>query len=794
MKKKSLLLLIIFLIVTSIFLFSKDSEKGYVLNVDPTKEGISMSPTLYGAFFEEINNAADGGMYAELIYNRSFENDLKNATGWFLEGKGEIELIQDKLMNETQVNALRIAKDSKVINKGFYGISVKKDEIYDLSLFVKGSGTRLTFSLVDSKGNAVSEVQSHVHTSDTWEKVQFTLKGTVDSASSQFMISVEDSDASVDLISLMPPTWGNTSLRKDLAQKVADMNPMFLRFPGGCFLEGNTVVNSYRWKETIGPLEDRSTQLGYWGYYTSNGLGYHDYLEWARSMGAKPLYVTYVGISHEGHPFTTDNYVPMEDLDVWIQDALDAIEYANGDETTYWGKKRIENGSVEPFNLEYIEVGNENNFQYAEYLKRYPVFYKAIKEKYPDINIISNADMPGKSIEIVDEHYYESSQWFVDHQDMYDSYDRNGPKIYVGEYAVTKNAGKGNMNAALGEAVYMLGLERNSDHVIMSSYAPLLVNDNNRNWDPNAIVFNASNSFGTPSYHTQSLFSNHKGDAMIEASLNYGDEEYKVKNIVGNVGVGSWLTQVEYDDFKVKGDSIDIKDSFDEKNKEWTLGFGKWEVKDGLLVQSSNVEGAFTTIGDSNAENYTITTKARKTGGSEGFLVLFGNTVDGSQYWWNVGGWNNTASGIEKNTDGSKRLIGETAKTTIKKDVWYELKVEVKGNSIKAYIDGVLVHDVVDDKDRGPLHYGVSIDHESDEIIVKLVNRQNEDEVLTIKGLDDYSNLTMIQMSAEASKEENSFANPKKISPIEEERDFTGDVTLKGNSINILRFSKKRGE
>lgn len=159
-----------------------------------------------------------------------------------------------------------------------------------------------------------------------------------------------------------------------------------------------------------------------------------------------------------------------------------------------------------------------------------------------------------------------------------------------------------------------------------------------------------------------------------------------------------------------------------------------------------------------------------------------------------MGGWNNTASGIEKNTDGSKRLIGETAKTTIKKDVWYELKVEVKGNSIKAYIDGVLVHDVVDDKDRGPLHYGVSIDHESDEIIVKLVNRQNEDEVLTIKGLDDYSNLTMIQMSAEASKEENSFANPKKISPIEEERDFTGDVTLKGNSINILRFSKKRGE
>ena len=315
----------------------------------------------------------------------------------------------------------------------------------------------------------------------------------------------------LDMVSLMPDqTWKNHGLRVDLVRITGCIHPKFFRFPGGCWVEGDDFAHMNHWKNTIGNIDTRTPLWNIWGYNATHGLGYHEYLQLAEDLGAEPLFCINAGISHK-------EVVPLDQMGQWIQDALDAIEYANGSVNSVWGSLRAKNGHPEPFNLKYLEIGNENG--QAPYAERWALFTKAIHDKYPDIKLIADdwaGSHPKEPMpEIIDEHYYNNPDWFIWNANKYDSYDRKGPKIFIGEYAVTSNTGNGNLRGAIGEAAWMTGMERNSDIVIMGSYAPLFCNANHKAWPVNLINFDSYRWFGLPSYYVQKMFANNQGTVSL---------------------------------------------------------------------------------------------------------------------------------------------------------------------------------------------------------------------------------------------------------------------------------------
>ncbi|PWV92103.1 alpha-L-arabinofuranosidase [Paenibacillus cellulosilyticus] len=794
------------------------ASEPYKLTLDESKPGIAISPTLYGAFFEDINHAGDGGLYAEMLMNRSFENADLSAESWLLytsgDGEGSIEITKDNLLNKAQKQALAVKVDSTAhngwvgaTNGGFWGLSVTKGKSYKVSFYAKASSDfngKLRVSLEDAGHTVTYAEQTTEALSNDWKLYTLTLTPDTDDTGAYFVISANTTGTfALDVVSMFPDTWNNreNGMRADLAQMVADMKPSFLRFPGGCFIEGATQEDAYYWKETIGPVEERPGHNNLWGYRTTDGLGFHEFLQWSEDMGAEPLYVTNVGISHDGNPYTDYSTTPIDELGVWIQDALDAIEYANGPVTSKWGAERAKNGHPEPFNLKYIEVGNENNFQMSEYVQRYPLFYKAIKEKYPEITVISNADNAGEKVEMVDEHYYFAPQWFMNNADKYDSYDRSGPDIYVGEYAVTIDAGTGNMAAALGEAAFMTGMERNSDIVKMASYAPLFVNVNDRKWNPDAIVFDHATSYGTPSYYVQMLFGQNKGDTLIPGTLT-GGPKAEPAPISGGVGVGTWATQVEYDDIKVTsadGKNVLLEDSFNQDSGAWQTMNGDWAVQDGSYVQSSDQTDVRATAGDVDWSNYTMTTRARKTGGAEGMLIMFAVKDSDNYYWWNLGGWGNTKSAIEKSESGSKSQLGEEWPLRINDGQWYNIRVEVSGRTIRCYLDDQLIHEVTEEPDAGPIFHVSGIDKETGDTIIKLVNTSEKQQTMHIdiagtqSPIADTADVTTLK--ADSLDAENSLMEPTLIAPVTSVLSNVGesfDYALEPYSITVFRLHPKK--
>ncbi|GMK39988.1 alpha-N-arabinofuranosidase [Paenibacillus sp. CCS19] len=794
------------------------ASEPFQLTIDESKPGISISPTLYGAFFEDINHAGDGGLYAEMLMNRSFENAALSTENWSLyksgDGEGFIEITKDNLMNKAQQQALAVTVESNANNGwvgaengGFWGLSVTKGKTYKVSFYAKASSDfngKLRVSLEDAGRTVTYAEQMTEALTNDWKLYTLALTSDTDDTGAKFVISANETGTfALDVVSMFPETWNNreNGLRVDLAQMVADMKPSFLRFPGGCFIEGATQEDAYYWKETVGPIAERPGHNNLWGYRTTDGLGFHEFLQWSEDMGAEPLYVTNVGISHDGDPFTNVSTTPIEELGTWIQDALDAIEYANGSVTSKWGAVRAANGHPEPFNLKYIEVGNENNFQMSEYVQRYPLFYRAIKEKYPNITVISNADNAGEKIEMVDEHYYFAPQWFMNNADKYDSYDRSGPDIYVGEYAVTIDAGNGNMAAALGEAAFMTGMERNSDIVKMASYAPLFVNVNDRRWNPDAIVFDHASSYGTPSYYVQMLFGQNKGDTLVPGTLT-GGPKTELASINGGVGVGSWATQVEYDDIKVTstdGSKVLLEDSFDKDSGTWQTMNGEWAVQDGSYVQSSDQTDVRATTGDVDWSNYTMTMRARKTGGAEGMLIMFAVKDSDNYYWWNLGGWGNTKSAIEKAQSGSKSVVGEEWPLRINDGQWYNIRVEVAGRAIRCYLDDQLIHEVTEEPDAGPIFHVTGIDQETGDTIIKLVNTSDKQQALNINVAGTQKPIAesadVITLQADSLDAENSLMEPTLIAPVSSVIDNAGesfDYALEPYSITVIRLHPKK--
>ena len=517
-----------------------------ILTVDSTDTHRQVSPMLYGIFYEDINHAADGGLYAELIRNRSFEDDKMAIPAWTVESKDKSKatwkLIQEGLLNKAQHQALALtiipsSKNSvKLCNEGFWGINAVKGRTYRLTFWAKGNfkgklKARLTAS--SSSIYAETAIKGRIKEHE-WTKYSALLTANGNAPKAQFQLVAEGKGTlCLDMVSLFPPTFKNreNGCRPDLAQMLYDLHPKFMRFPGGCFVEGKKAPeNAFHWEETIGSIETRPGHMNMnWNYRTSDGMGFHEYLQLAEDLHAKPLYVVNVGIWHGG-------FTPVDSIQPWIDECLHALEYANGDaKTTKYGALRAKNGHPQPFNIEYLEIGNENNqldarAQSDHYYERFKKFKDAILAKYPKMHLIGNVvawadDNPmwrsQESVELVDEHYYRDSKWFADNFHKYDVYPRleNRPDVYVGEYAVTKDYGKmGSLNAALGEAIFMMGMENNSDIVKMASYAPIFANLNDRRWAPDMIQYDSEKAFGTPSYYVQKMMANNMGTKVLNIS------------------------------------------------------------------------------------------------------------------------------------------------------------------------------------------------------------------------------------------------------------------------------------
>jgi alpha-N-arabinofuranosidase len=511
-----------------------------------------VSPTLYGLMTEEINYSYDGGLYAEMVRNRTFGAGWDGVNHWFLveDGNADAAITIDKQTGPSEAlkSSLRIDvkkagphNQAGVLNDGWWGMPLRPDATYQGSFYAKADSADLgpiTVSLINNNsGKAEATAEVSAVTTD-WKPYQFTLKTGAIEPSSLNHLSITVGHAGslwLNLVSLFPPTYKDrvNGNRIDLMEKLADMHPAFLRFPGGNYLEGDHIPERYQWKKTIGPMVDRPTHPSPWNYHSSDGLGFLEFLEWCEDLKMQPVLAVYAGYS-----MAQEHVNPGPDLDPYVQDALDEIEYVTGSTDTKWGAIRAQNGHPEPFRLNYVEIGNEDWFDRSgSYDGRYTQYYKAIKAKYPDLQLIATAPVKSVKPDVLDEHYYvRATQNFhsANHYDpptsnaaprwdggRYDKADRNGPKIFVGEWATREGAPTPNFGAALGDAAWMTGLERNSDIVIMASYAPLLVNvsPGGMQWESDLIGYDAMRSYGSPSYYAQVLFAKYLGDHTLASKL-----------------------------------------------------------------------------------------------------------------------------------------------------------------------------------------------------------------------------------------------------------------------------------
>ncbi|MDE2206741.1 MAG: alpha-N-arabinofuranosidase, partial [Armatimonadetes bacterium] len=548
-------------------------------------------------------------------------------------------------------------------------------------------------------------------------------------------------------------------LRADLAAKLASVHPAFIRFPGGCYVEGDKLQDAFQWKKSLGNPALRPGHWDLWGYHSTDGLGFFEYLQMCEDLHAQPLFGFNCGMSHTAN-------VPLDQLQPWIQSALDAIEFANGAVTTKFGALRARYGHPRPFNLRLVEVGNEESG--PAYNARYAMFYDALKAHYPYLRLIATWPVTSRPMDYLDEHYYASPQWFFQNAARYDSYKRSGPRIFVGEYAVTQDCGHGNLRAAVAEAAFMTGLERNSDIVRMASYAPLFVNVHDRFWNPDAIQFNDAHSWGTPSYYVQQMFGRNRPTVMLPLKLRQPAPAPAAAS--GGIGLGTWNTQAVFRNVRVTA-----PDGARLLNGPLTVGSGggfapqsgAWSNGDDGLEQTAPGDNHFGTAGDPSWTNYTLTLDARKLGGSEGFLVMFHVKDARNWTWWNIGGWANTQDGIEKSVDGGKSLVGGYVPDHVETGRWYRIRIQVAGATIRCWLDGRLVESVTDAPPPS-LFASAGIDSTHRRLIITVVNSASANEVadVQIPALGRRSLIAEQQVLTAASPDaENTASDPAAVAP-----------------------------
>ncbi|PXF33909.1 alpha-N-arabinofuranosidase [Mesotoga sp. SC_NapDC] len=537
------------------------ANTGHVLTIDPSNPGPEISPFLYGVFFEDINHAVDGGLYAELVRNRSFEHK-DPLEGWFAVFEtgcqATFSIDSDIPLNENNPHYLSfdIASENRSVslsNNGYDGIPLKEGKRYEFSAFIRGNSEysgEITVLLTDEKSNTIVEASLGSAFGAEWEKYSVEFVIPEDCGNGRLLLTLKGAgEVCLDMISLFPEENWN-GMRVDLLKMLEELKPGFVRFPGGCLVEGDSLENAYRWKDTIGPVEERKANYNLWGYHQSYGIGFFEYLLLSEHLEAEPIPIFNSGMSCQ---VRGAEYCPIDEMDEWIANVLDFIEFANGPKNSLWGSKRVELGHPEPFNVKYIGIGNEN--WGTEYHDRFPMFRDAVKAKYPEIIIVFSGppSYEGASfnrawrwareneVEILDEHMYAVPEWMLRNTDRYDKYDRSGPKVMLGEYAAHAAGTRNTLQAAMAEAALMTGLERNSDIVLMAAYAPLFNRPGWSQWTPDLIWFDNTRVYGTPSYHVQKLFNENLGDVVIPSKLT--DENLEV--------IGYWFKSLyhvcEYD-------------------------------------------------------------------------------------------------------------------------------------------------------------------------------------------------------------------------------------------------------
>ncbi len=543
MKNKLFLILAYFFIQAA-----ANAQSHFEIDIARQKPTVSVAPNMYGVFFEDINFAADGGLYAELIKNRSFDFPNSPFMGWLTYGKVSVKT--EGAPFPRNPNYLHLKNDglltgTGVINEGFRGIGVEDGKKYNLSLYARNTTSgenKLTVEIISSANNIIGKGEIVINSGD-WKKYKLELTAEKTSCHSKLRLDLNSlGELDVEHVSMFPAdTWKGreNGMRKDLAEALANLHPGIFRFPGGCIIEGNNLETRYQWKNSVGPVENRPVNENRWNYvfqhrftpdyFQSYGLGFFEYFQLCEDFGADALPVVSCGMACQ---FESTECVPVDNLGPYIQDALDLIEFANGPITSTWGKVRAEMGHPESFNLKYIGIGNE---QWGEVFPKYlEAFQKAIKKQYPEIKIIGSSgpsadgeqfsylwgEMKRLNVDLVDEHYYKEPEWFLANANRYDGYSRKGPKVFAGEYACHVPDKKNSFYAALCEAAFLTGVERNADVVKLATYAPLFAHAEAWQWKPDMIWFDNLKSVKSASYYVQQLYSYYKGTDVMKVTMN----------------------------------------------------------------------------------------------------------------------------------------------------------------------------------------------------------------------------------------------------------------------------------
>lgn len=891
MKKIFAVLLAVMMIVSSFFGCSKQGNAtkisdysvenaDYTMSVDASNEIHDISDLLYGIFFEDINFSCEGGLYAELVANRSFEfTELAKDDELYAWSSVNAELnvvknAEDRL-NENNVNFLVIKgdKDTGVENRGYlYGIAVNKNAGYKFSTYAKavdGYSGGLTVNII--AGDKVVASANIDAISNDWAKYDIELVSSADAYEDVRLQVLLDNAGSValDMVSLFPvDTYKNrdNGLRKDLAVLLEELTPKFLRFPGGCVIEGYDAASAYNWKDSVGvgrdgkPLEfngkfgdiaARKQGINVWTdinatddeypSFMSYGLGFFEYFQFAEDIGAVGVPVINCGMYCQARGGKS---VPLDSKEFksYVQDMLDLVEFCRGDESTTWGKVRADLGHNEPFELKYICVGNENwgKDYYARYQKFLDAFNKAKVENpelYDGVELIyssgtddatsggedhigafeyasNNLPIPNDASSFagaVDQHYYNDPEWFLRNADYYDenNYHRDaatmakapyggGINVFLGEYASWSNT----MNSALSEAAYMTGLERNGDIVRMATYAPLFSSTIARHWAPNLIWFDNHSSIGSSSYYIQKLFGNNAGTKLVESKLDGAN--LSSRDTAGKVGVGTWNTSAYFDNARVvTHDDVFSQDDFEDAKtiSNWEkVADGDFKIENGALYQKSLDEvttdlGSVMYYGDANWTNYTFTVEATKVSGAEGFIIPFAVENSDNCYFWNIGGYGNTVSCLQRVNHGIKsgQLEGITKDFVVEENKTYQLKVEVFGNNFKCYIDDELYVDYDAATPALADAYQVVSKDENGDIIIKIVNVTDADKTfaIDINNIGDRQHMRIEQVSGDTFKDENILGQEPKcvidnIPPSEAKDKF--NITLPKCSATVIRL------
>lgn len=754
------------------------------------KELGSKTGDLYGIFFEDINHAADGGLYAEMIQNRSFEfasidNPKYSATyGWKFSTPQKVKVATTHPLNRNNLHYLVVNSGNdqvRISNEGFnHGLFLEANKKYNFSIFIftnQVSANSIKVSLEDENDELLMPLDEIKIDHQGWHKYELQLVPHVTTHQGKLLIGIPQHEkVALDMISLFPDDTfkhRKNGVRKDLGETLADLHPKFMRFPGGCLthdgsLDKNARDSMYRWKNTIGPVEARPARRNNWGYNQTLGLGFYEYFQFCEDIGAKPLPVLPAGYNPH-----RNIAAPIDQLQEWIDDALDLIEFANGDVTTKWGKKRAELGHPKPFNLEYIAIGNEEVGQ--GFWDRYPYFHRAIKAKYPNIKIISTSGpfASGGEFErgwknakkyhsdLVDEHYYMSPEWLLANQHRYDSYDSNGPKVFLGEYSAKTNQW---FNVVV-EASYMLGLERNADKVGLACYAPLLCNDDYHDWNTDLIYFNQYQVSPSLDYYIQKFFMHYQGTNNVKTKIS-GLAKPLIKDnspLNGNFGI-------EADSARVRFSNVMITDQ--QLNKQT-------HYSDGLVADQQKIM-----LGSIESPKYAIDFDAIKISDqNKGLHLIFGQ-INSQYYRWCIGGWENQDSSIDAHYSDNTDTNWNQYRWSMEPNHKYHFRLEVDNRTVTTYIDGHKYNHIeIKPTIIEPLYFNMTYDQHRHEYYLKLVNVTDKSVELNL-GKAGLNNLTFEELTANIAAA-NEIGMHNKLQ-VRKGKIINKKITVKPYSVNVV--------